>query len=173
MKLAAASVSKHVKIKKRGLSLSPALVGMALLFVLSAFMVIGSIVMADTKELVVIVGKSFPVDTLTLDNVKEIYRGEKQIIEGIRLKPIDQRDSQPIRLEFLNKVLHFSEDEYVKYWNNRLFREGGIPPILKNNSAEVIMAVEETVGAIGYVWLDETTAAKTDLKILLRIHSLQ
>lgn len=173
MELATASVSRHVKIKKRGLSLSPTLVGMALLFVLSAFIVVGSIVMADTRELAVVAGKSFPVDTLTLDNVKEIYRGEKKIIAGIRLKPIDQRGSQPIRLEFLNKVVHFSEDEYVMYWNNRLFRDGGIPPTLKNNSAEVIMAVEETVGAIGYVWLDETTAAKTDLKILLRIHALQ
>jgi hypothetical protein len=57
----------------------------------------------------------------------------------------------------------------VTYWNNRLFREGGIPPIPKNNSADVISAVQDTDGAIGYVWLTDTTDSKANLKILLTI----
>jgi hypothetical protein len=148
--------------------------GMGLLFALSVFILslhimVGSGAAADIKEIAVISGKSFPPDALTLEEVKEIYRGERQLIRGVRLKPIDQRDSQPIRGNFLNKVMNFSGDEYVTYWNNRLFREGGIPPIPKNNSAEVIATVQDTDGAIGYVWLDEATAAKADLKILLTI----
>jgi len=171
MELETGSISGHIKNIKWAPRHFPQLVGMAILLVLSAFVVVGTVGGADTKELAVIAGKSFPVDALILDDVKEIYRGEKQIISGVRLKPIDQRDSQPIRTEFLDKVLHLSGDEYVTYWNNRLFREGGIPPIPKNNSGDVITTVKETDGAIGYVWLDETTSEKANLKILLTIHS--
>jgi len=143
--------------------------GLAFLLVLSLWIWVGSVAAAELKEIAVISSKSFSADALTLEEVKEIYRGERQIIGGVRLKPIDQRDSQPIRAGFLGKVMNFSSDEYVTYWNNRLFREGGIPPIPKNNSAEVIGAVQDTDGAIGYVWLDEATAAKANLKILLTI----
>ncbi|MBI3596321.1 MAG: hypothetical protein HY203_04105 [Nitrospirae bacterium] len=167
------SVDRRVKIKKPGPRLLTKLGGLAFLCVLSALMNVGSVAAAEIREMAMIAGKSFPVDTLTLDGIKEIYKGEKQLIAGVRLKPIDQRDSQTIRSQFLNKVLNFSGDEYVTYWNNRLFREGGIPPIPQNNSGEVITMVQETDGAIGYVWLDETTAAKANLRILLTIHVRQ
>jgi hypothetical protein len=138
-------------------------------FILSLHVMVGSGAGADIREIAVISGKSFPADVLTLEEVKEIYRGEKQIIGGQRLKPIDQRDTQSIRTQFLSKVLNFSADEYVTYWNNRLFRQGGIPPIPKNNSADVISAVQDTDGAIGYVWLTDTTDSKANLKILFTI----
>jgi len=142
-----------------------------LVFLLASFMLIlvGAGSAAEVKEIAVISSKSFTADALTLEEVKEIYRGEKQIIAGQRIKPIDQRDTQSIRNQFLNKVLNLSGDEYVTYWNNRLFREGGIPPIPKNSSAEVIAAVQETDGAIGYVWLTDTADSKANLKILLTI----
>jgi ABC-type phosphate transport system substrate-binding protein len=140
-------------------------------FLLAIFVLIiaGSGRAAEIREIAVISGKSFPADAMTLEEIKEIYRGERQLIGGKRLKPIDQRDTQSIRTQFLSKVLNFSGDEYVTYWNNRLFREGGIPPIPKDNSAEVIAAVQETDGAIGYVWLTDTTDSKANLKILLTI----
>jgi len=145
-------------------------VGMAFFLALSILIMVGSgAAAAELREIAVISGKSFPADVLTLEEVKEIYRGEKQLIGGQRLKPIDQRDTQSIRTQFLNKVLNFTGDEYVTYWNNRLFREGGIPPIPKNNSADVISAVQDTDGAIGYVWLSDTADSKPNLKILITI----
>ncbi|HET6465800.1 MAG TPA: hypothetical protein VFH55_09355 [Nitrospiria bacterium] len=142
---------------------------MVFLLALSILSMVGAGAAAEIKEIAVISGKSFPADAMTLEEIREIYRGEKQLIGGQRLKPIDQRDTQAIRIQFLNKVLNFSGDEYVTYWNNRLFREGGIPPIPKNNSADVISAVQDTDGAIGYVWLSDTTDSKANLKILLTI----
>lgn len=168
--VAAASVSKQVTIKKWGPSLPAALAGMALLFILSAFIFVESAVTADAREVAVIAGKSFPVDSVTLDTLQAIYNGEKQIIAGVRLKPIDQRDNQQIKSLFLDRVLDLTRIGYATYWNNRLFREGGIPPALKNNPQEVIEAVEDTSGAIGYVWLEEAKAAKEHVKILLTIN---
>lgn len=143
--------------------------GAIFLFVLLAFVFDRLAVTADAKELAVIAGKSFPVDTLTLDAIQQIYRGDKELIGNVRLKPVDQRDTQQIKFLFLDKVLNFSRDGYITYWNNRLFREGGIPPVLKQNAEEVILTVEDTVGAIGYVWLEEAKAAKERVKILLTV----
>jgi len=168
-KLDNGTINNRVNVRKSGSSLMAKWGGVALLLALYVLGMVGSGGAADLKEIAVISGKSFPSDALTLEEVKEIYRGERQLIRGVRIKPIDQRDTQPIRGNFLNKVMNFSGDEYVTYWNNRLFREGGIPPMPKNNSADVISAVQDTDGAIGYVWLDETTAAKSDLKILITI----
>jgi ABC-type phosphate transport system substrate-binding protein len=143
--------------------------GSAFLIFLSAFAFGGMAVTADARDLAVIAGKEFPADTLSMSTLKDIYMGEKQVLNGVRLKPIDQRDNQQIKFDFLNRVLRLSKDGYVTYWNNRLFREGGIPPIPKNDSAEVIATIEGTDGAIGYVWLDQAKAAKDSLKILLTI----
>ena len=144
--------------------------GLALLLFLSASVFCGPVVSADAKELAVVVGKSFPADVLAFNDLKDIYMGEKQIIGSVRLKPIDQRDNQPIKFQFLDSVLHLSRDGYITYWNNRLFREGGIPPIAKQNSEEVILTVEEVNGAIGYVWLEEAKAARDRVKILFTIN---
>jgi len=162
-------LNNRFKSKMSAASLLSKIGGLVLLYSFFVLIMVGTGAAADIKEIAMISGKSFPSDALTLEEVKEIYRGERQLIRGVRLKPIDQRDSQPIRGNFLNKVMNFSGDEYVTYWNNRLFREGGIPPLPKNNSTEVISTVQDTDGAIGYVWLDEATAAKADLKILLTI----
>jgi len=141
----------------------------ASLFVFFVFVFGGATVTANAKELAVIAGKSFPADTLTLDVLQEIYKGEKEIIGSVRLKPIDQRDTQQIKFLFLEKTLHLSHDGYITYWNNRLFREGGIPPALKQNAEEVILTVQEMVGAVGYVWLEEAKAAKDRVKILFKM----
>ncbi len=160
--MTSATVSASRQVKKWG-------PGLALLFMLSAFVFGGSATTANANELAVIAGKDFPVDTMTLSTLKEIYLGEKEIIGNVRLKPIDQRDSQQIKFLFLDRVLHLSRDGYITYWNNRLFRQGGIPPSLKQNPVEVILAVEETEGAVGYVWLQEAKVAKDRVKILLTI----
>jgi len=163
----------RVTDKKRGQNLSARLLGIALLFFPCSSILIGSTATANARELAVIAGKSFPADSVTLGDVQRIYKGEKQILADTRLKPIDQRDKQLIKSEFLDKVLHLSPEVYLTYWNNRLFREGGIPPTLKDNSQEVIAAVENTDGAIGYVWLDEAKTAHNRIKILLTIDTVQ
>ena len=107
------------------------------------------------KEIAIIVGKNHPLTHVSAAELADIYLGNKEVAGKVRLKPIDQRDGQEIHSAFLKKVLRMSHDDYVEYWNHRLFREGGTPPILKGDSTEVIRSVEEKEGAIGYVWASE------------------
>jgi ABC-type phosphate transport system substrate-binding protein len=121
----------------------------------------------EAREIAVIVNADGPLTRLSQTELVEIFLGQKEMANGVRIRPIDQDESQEIREAFLSNVLHLSHRAYINHWNHRLFREGGIPPLLKNDSSEVIRTVREREGAVGYVWASEAKAPgiRTVLKI--------
>ena len=123
------------------------------------------------QTMVIIAGTSFPKDRLTIQALKAIYMGETQLLQDLRIHPVDQRENQPIRKRFLERVVQMTRDRYIDYWNLRLFRSGGFTPLLKNNSREVIETVQEQDGALGYVWLEEARD-EPGIKILLTLDNL-
>jgi hypothetical protein len=116
----------------------------------------------------IIAGTNFPKDHLTRKELKTIYLGETQLLKDLWIHPIDQLENQPIRKTFLDQVVNMTRDRYIDYWNQRLFRFGGFTPLLKSNSREVIKAVREQDGALGYVWLDEARN-ESGIKILMTL----
>ncbi|MBI3610294.1 MAG: hypothetical protein HY204_06285 [Nitrospirae bacterium] len=110
---------------------------------------------ATTQTIAVVAGTGFPKDRLTLDELKAIYLGEIHLLKDLWIHPMDQRENQPIRKKFLERVVKMTRDRYIEYWNQRLFRYGGFTPLFKNNSREVIETVREQEGTVGYVWLEE------------------
>src|SRR5437660_1211162 len=85
MKSATVPTSRHIK------KWEPAIV---FILILTAFVFGGPADTANAKELAIIADKTFPVDTITLSTLQEIYLGKKEIIGDVRLKPVDQRDNQ-------------------------------------------------------------------------------
>ncbi|MBI3994546.1 MAG: hypothetical protein HY349_01085 [Nitrospirae bacterium] len=120
------------------------------------------------KAIVIIAGTRFPKDRLTPRELKAIYLGEINIVENLWIHPVDQRDDQPIRKRFLEKVIQMTRDRYIDHWNQRLFRSGGFTPLLKSDGREVIETVREQDGALGYLWADEARN-ETGIKILLTL----
>lgn len=121
-----------------------------------------------TETMAVIAGMGFPKDQMTIKELKAIYLGETQLLKDLWIHPIDQRENRPIRNNFLEQVVNMSRDRYIDYWNQRLFRYGGFSPLLKSNSREVIEAVREQDGGVGYVWLEEARN-EPGIKILLTL----
>ncbi|MBI3810919.1 MAG: hypothetical protein HY283_01755 [Nitrospirae bacterium] len=121
-----------------------------------------------TETMAVVAGMGFPKDRMTIKELKAIYLGEIQLLKDLWIHPIDQRENRPIRNNFLEQVVNMTRDRYIDYWNQRLFRYGGFSPLLKNNSREVIEAVREQDGGVGYVWLDEARN-EPGIKILLTL----
>jgi hypothetical protein len=105
-----------------------------------------------------------------MKELKAIYLGETQLLKDLWIHPIDQPENRPIRKSFLELVVHMSRDRYIDYWNQRLFRSGGFSPMLKSTGREVIEAVRERDGGVGYVWLEEARN-QPGIKILLTIDS--
>lgn len=120
---------------------------------------------ASARELAIISNKDYPASTISSAVVKEIYLGEK-ISEGLyRIKPMEQSD-ETIKRKFIEKVVGSTVDGYKAYWIKKFFQEGITPPTAKASSSDVIQAVGQTSGGIGYVWGDEV---KGDVKVLLKI----
>jgi hypothetical protein len=156
---------RQLRQKKRLKLLALTLLSLMFLFTQIGF--------ASAKELALIVNKSFPAIVLTNKDIKEIYMGQREMIEGIRLRPVDQDYNQAIRKAFMQRIIILPVDAYTTYWNNRIFQRGGIPPVLRKNSEEVVKTVVETDGAIGYIWLEEAQAVATRVKVLFTIDSGQ
>ena len=117
-------------------------------------------------EIAIIANREYPVNTISTHILREIYFGEKAIEGNIRIMPFDQR-SREIRKKFLTKVLGVSEDGYNAYWIKKVFQESGIPPVMKSSSDEVIRAVKEEDGGIGYIWKHEGNVS--GIKVLLTV----
>lgn len=95
---------------------------------------------------------------LSGDEVRDVFLGDKQVADGVKLVPIDNTSAQG---EFLGKVIKVDATKYGSIWVKKGFRDGLNPPPLKSSDAEVIAAVKATPGAVGYV-----TSRPTAVKIL-------
>lgn len=118
------------------------------------------------EEIAIIANRAYPANHISLATLKEIYFGEKNTESGIRIKPYDQKSNR-IRKKFLTKVLGVGEDGYNAYWIKKVFQEGGIPPVMKETSDEVIRTIKEEPGGIGYIWKYEGDLS--GIKILLTV----
>lgn len=120
------------------------------------------------EEIVIIANRAYPSNSISLATLKEIYLAEKITEKGVRIKPYDQKSSR-IRKKFVTKILGVGEDAYNAYWIKKVFQEGGVPPLTKSASDDVIRAVGDEVGGIGYVWKQESHAS--NIKIILTIEA--
>jgi ABC-type phosphate transport system substrate-binding protein len=86
--------------------------------------------------------------TVTTDELKDIFLGEKQFAGSTKLDVIDNAALQD---DFLSKVMHMDAAKYHSVWTKKSFRDGLTPPAMKTGDAEVIEYIKRTPGAIGYV----------------------
>ncbi len=86
--------------------------------------------------------------TLTADEVRDVFLGEKQFSANLRLIPVD---NDVVQTEFLAKVLQTDRQKYIARWTKKTFREGLPAPLSKGSDAAVIAFVRATPGAVGYI----------------------
>jgi hypothetical protein len=89
-----------------------------------------------------------PEVTLSPDDVRDVFLGEKQIANGITLVPVDNASAQSA---FLTRVMKLDAAKYAASWTKKAFRDGVKPPALKANDVEVIEYVRHIPGAVSYV----------------------
>ena len=89
-----------------------------------------------------------PAVTLSADDVRDVFLGEKQIAGGVKLVPVDNAATQAA---FLAQVIKLDAAKYATSWTKKSFRDGLNPPAVKATDAEVTDFVKRTPGAVGYV----------------------
>lgn len=91
---------------------------------------------------------SHPAVDLSVDDIRDVFVGEKQIAGGTKLVPMDNASLQK---DFLEKVVKIDASKYSAVWTKKGFRDGLNPPQVKSGDTEVISAVKATPGAVSYV----------------------
>ena len=121
--------------------------------VLLAAMVCGSNVWAGDVYVIANAGVG-----LSGDEVRDVFVGEKQLAGSVKLVPLDNASAQA---DFLAKVMKIEAAKYSTLWAKKSFRDGINPPPVRSSDAEVINAVKNTPGAVGYV-----SKAPADVKVI-------
>lgn len=100
---------------------------------------------AHAGDLYVVANAALKVEA---GEVREIFVGDKQIVGGVKLVPVDNAAAQK---DFLEKVVNLDTNKYNTIWAKKGFREGLTAPTVKGGDADVLATVRSTPGAIGYV----------------------
>jgi hypothetical protein len=126
---------------------------------LALVLLLASAGMARAEELVVVVNAKAPVQTLTARDVKEVFLGETAFWGDVKIVPIGYVDGAAVQNDFLDRVVHVTENVYKTYWIKRIFREGGTPPRKVGTAAEALSAVARSRGGIGFVYASDLAGA--------------
>jgi hypothetical protein len=143
-------------------SIQRVLLGLALVWFSTA-------VPAAAREISVIAGIEFPVQSISLQELQDLFLGNLTVLSGRRVKPLLQDWNEEITQAFLKKAMGMTQEAYTSYWNTRLFQEGGFKPRHVTDSKDMIATIKTMRGSVGFVWSDELPT-QGDLKVLLSIN---
>jgi hypothetical protein len=110
-----------------------------------AAVILGLTLGAAQAQVVVI---CHPSVTLSADDVRDVFLGEKQLSGAIKLQPVDNAVELA---SFLTKFLSMEPAKYSSAWAKKAFRDGITAPPLKTSDADVVEFVKRTPGGVGYV----------------------
>jgi ABC-type phosphate transport system substrate-binding protein len=103
-------------------------------------------------EYQVIVNVENPVDSLTKDQVSQIFlKKVKQWNDGREVFPVDLTADAEVRESFSKGVHNRSVASIKSYWQRMIFSGREVPPPEKQTESDVMEYVASKAGAIGYI----------------------
>jgi ABC-type phosphate transport system substrate-binding protein len=125
---------------------------------------------ADAAELAVVVHPSNPSATLDARAVRSLFlKTQPNWKHGERVRPIDLAEQSPQRSAFLDKVLGLTAAEFERYWVERQYSQGDIPPLKAADEASVIKFVSTLTGTIAFVSKEAAEHAGKNVKIIMKL----
>ena len=126
--------------------------------ILLSFIVIASILSlssatsADEPSIMVIANEKGAPASLTMKELKSIFKGEKQRWkDGTKISIAFMKSSTPVGSTTANKVLKMSGDQLNKFWLALVFQGKAKAPFFYGSASEVESYVSQNAGAIGVV----------------------
>jgi ABC-type phosphate transport system substrate-binding protein len=126
--------------------------------ILLSFIVIASILSlssatsADEPSIMVIANEKGAPASLTMKELKSIFKGEKQRWkDGTKISIAFMKSSTPVGSATSNKVLKMSGDQLNKFWLALVFQGKAKAPFFYGSASEVENYISQNAGAIGVV----------------------
>lgn len=102
-------------------------------------------------EVIFIVNKSVPLDTLNKTEIKRIFLGDNPVWPDGEEITLATQEKTDIQKEFAKKYTQKSEAQYTNYWRRMMFTGKGMIPKSFSSDKAVMDFVSNTKGAIGYI----------------------
>jgi ABC-type phosphate transport system substrate-binding protein len=101
--------------------------------------------------IVVIAARDTPAHALGRADVAAIFLRQQVLWgNGVRVQPVNLPPAHPLRRAFSDEVLGRTAQELESYWREMYFH-GALPPHVLASEEAVLLFVQSTPGAIGYV----------------------
>jgi ABC-type phosphate transport system substrate-binding protein len=114
--------------------------------------VLGAVSLPAAADLVVVVSANSPITQLSDNEIADVFLGKlTRLPGGTALQPLDQAEGSSAREAFYAKFTGKSPAQVKAFWSKLIFTGRGRPPRSLANDAEVIRALHDNPGAIGYV----------------------
>lgn len=120
-------------------------------------------IVRNSVDLAVVVNPKNSVSSLSIAALRKLFAGETRTWPGgVAVKLIIRAQGAHERAAVL-QLLHFSEDEYERYWINQAYRGEGVEPVAVFSNGMQKEAVTVISGAIA---LMDVRDLKPGLKVL-------
>ena len=146
------------------LSLPEKMIGI-LLFVSCVLMFSQAPAQAESPDdLVIIVNKQFDASSLSLTDVKRIFKKEMTTYKGTTVKPINAKQGSALRNRFLSQVMGMNESAEQKYWQDMMVKKGMKAPSELSNTVRAVFSAR---GAISYCFRKDFSPAVSKIVLSL------
>lgn len=112
------------------------------------------------SRLVVVVSRNNPVQSLTREQVEDIFMGRtRQYPDGRLAIPVEQSGQSGLRDRFHEEILQRTPAQMRAYWARLIFTGRGNPPRSVDSSQDVLRAIAADQRVIGFVeqrFVDDT-----------------
>jgi hypothetical protein len=121
---------------------------------------------AAPTGIAIVVGQDSPITSITLDELKEYYVGDRgSLPNGETAQPTMRPAGSAEKDIFLRHVLNMSERDFKQIWLARIYRgEASSSPLVLDSDVSVRRYVSQVSSAVGYI---DRSAPTTGVRVLL------
>lgn len=130
------------------------------------FLTLMLIPLPSLAELVIVTSTNSPINSLTENEVRQLFSGQLRSISGQRLQPLDLSARDSTRELFYQKLMGRGPDQMRAYWTRLIFTGQGQPPREVSGVQELLTLSASSTEYVGYLPADQVTG---QLRVLYRM----
>lgn len=111
-------------------------------------------------DIAVVVHPQSAVSTITQREAIDVFLGKtRELRDGTRLIPLDQRAGGQVRNEFYRRAANKSASQLKAYWSRQVFTGQGEPPMSMRDDEEIKLLISQNPNMIGYIDAEKVDAS--------------
>jgi hypothetical protein len=100
---------------------------------------------ADDDPVLIIANNSLPISSISLVEVKRVFRKEATTVNGVRVVPINASRNNPLRSAFVQKAFGATVQEDISNWEKLKVMSGLQPPTEMDNTLKAVFSVKNGI----------------------------